>query len=141
MSRRALGAALFAVLAVACSGASATSSATPPIDTSDIHVFSAAVTPGPDGTALVALALHNAARKPDRLVAVSCTCAASAEVRGAPAAGVVLAPDKIVILGPGGPRIVLSGLTAPLSPGGTATIELTFANAAPATTVAEVKTG
>jgi copper(I)-binding protein len=144
MNRRVLGAAMLAVLAVlavACSGASATSSAPPPIDTSDIHVFSAAVTPGPDGTAVVALALHNAATKPDRLVRVSCTCATSAQILDAPAAGVVLAPDKIVILGPGGPRIVLSGLTAPLSPGGTATIELTFAKAAPTTTVAEVKTG
>jgi copper(I)-binding protein len=141
MNRRLLGAAMLAVLAVACSGASATSSATSPIDTSDIHVFSAAVTPGPDGTAVVALALHNAAATPDRLVRVSCTCAASAEILGAPAAGVVLAPDKIVILGPGGPRIVLSGLTAPLSPGGTATIELSFAHSAPTTTVAEVKTG
>ena len=141
MSRRALLAAVLAVLAAACTRGSAATSAPPSIDTSDIHVFSAAVTPAAGDTALVALALHNAAKKPDRLVSVACSCAASAAIRGAPAAGVALPPDKIVILGPGGPRIVLSGLTGPLTPGATATIELTFANAAPTSTVAEVKAG
>ena len=105
-------------------------------------MFSAAVTPRPGTRHVVALALHNAATEAGPAGRGLVHAAPRARRScGAPAAGVVLPPDKIVILGPGGPHIVLSGLTAPLTPGGTATIELTFANAAPTSTVAEVKTG
>jgi len=141
-----------AVLAIAgvlsaCGGASSSSlptdlSGTP---TSEIHVLSPTVMPESGGSADADLALHNAGADPDRLVGVSCTCATAAEIHGGSAAGdagpvdsISLPPDKAVFFGPGGPHIVLLGLTQPLAAGDTVTLSFTFEIADPASAIATV---
>jgi copper(I)-binding protein len=137
-----------AILLAACGGASSPStSATPsiPVSTSEMHAIAATVTPnGQDADA--SLGIHNGTGSPDWLVGVSCTCATAAEIHGAnshgdvgPVAGVPLPPDTVVLFAPGGPHIVLVGLTQPLTTGGTVTLELSFAHAPPTQVVAEIK--
>jgi copper(I)-binding protein len=146
MRRRAAIAAIVFVLA-ACGG-SATSSPPSPASAapaSDIHVFAATVTP--DGEqADVEVAIHNAAATADALTGVSCACATAAEIHGAgphgdigPVESVKLPPNKVVTFAPGGPHIELLALRQPLAAGDTVTLELTFANAPPLSTVAEVR--
>jgi copper(I)-binding protein len=145
--RRAAAVAAIGFVLTACGGTTTSSppssaSAGPP---SDIHVFAATVTP--DGEqADVEIAIHNAATTADALTGVSCACATAAEIHGAgpqgdigPVESVKLPPDKVVTFAPGGPHIELIGLSQPLAPGDTVTLELTFANAPPTSTVAEVR--
>jgi copper(I)-binding protein len=130
----------------ACGGAS---TSLPPdlagTPASEVHVLSPAVTPGGTDNADAELALHNAGSTRDRLVGVSCTCAMAAEIHGGSAAGdagpvdaIPLPPDKVVFFGPGGPHIVLLGLTAPLAAGDTVALSFTFEIAAPTSAVAMV---
>jgi copper(I)-binding protein len=143
------GVALVAVAVVlsAC-GANTAAQSSPSVTAapeSDIHVFAATVTlDGEQGDAEVAI--HNAATSPDALTGVSCTCATAAEIHGGgpsgdpgPVPSVKLPSNKVVTFAPGGPHIVLIGLTQPLAAGDTVTLELTFAHAAPLSTVAEVR--
>ena len=138
--------AVIAVLVTACGGSGGTSLPTDLAGTtSEVHVFSATVTPETADTASAAMALHNAGAESDRLVGVMCTCATGAEIHGGsangdegPVDGVRLPPDTVVIFGPGGPHIVLVGLTQPLHAGDTVTLALTFSNAEPTTAVADV---
>jgi copper(I)-binding protein len=131
----------------ACGGSTTSSPPSPAsaAPASDIHVFAATVTPDGD-QAEVEVAIHNAAATADALTGVSCACATAAEIHGAgpqgdigPVESVKLPPDKVVTFAPGGPHIELIGLSQPLTPGDTVTLELTFANAPPASTVAEVR--
>jgi copper(I)-binding protein len=140
--------AIVAVVAVlsACGGDSSTSLPTDLVGAiSEVHVLSPTVTPEGADTADAALALHNAGATRDRLLGVSCTCATAAEIHGGSAAGdagpvesIALPPDKAVFFGPGGPHIVLLGLTAPLAPGDTVTLSFTFETADPTSAVATV---
>lgn len=131
---------------VACGGATTASLPTDLAGTAaQVHVLSARVTLGAQGTAEASLALHNAGAQTDRLTGVSCTCAIAAELHGASQAGdlgpvdsIALPPDEEVELGSGGPHVVLLGLTQPLAPGDTVTLQLTFETAPPTTAVAEV---
>jgi copper(I)-binding protein len=136
------------VVLTGCGGGSSVSSSTSAAGSpsaSQIHVFSASVTPGGD-EADVSLALHNGETSTDRLTGVSCACATGGEIHGANASGdigpvdsVRLPPDKVVIFAPGGPHIVLIGLHEPLTPGMAVTLELSFATSAPVSVVAPVK--
>jgi copper(I)-binding protein len=88
----------------------------------------------------LALALHNAGTTRDRLLEVSCTCAAGAEIHGGSDAGdtgpvdsIPLPADKAVFFGPGGPHIVLLGITEPLQVGEAVTVSFTFETATPST--------
>ena len=131
----------------ACGGGSSSSlptdlAGTP---TSEVHVLSPTVVPASGGTADADLALHNAGADRDRLVGVSCTCATAAEIHGGSAGGdagpvdsIPLPPDKVVFLGPGGPHVVLLGLTQPLSAGDTVTLSFTFEIADSTSAVATV---
>jgi len=107
---------------------------------SEVHVLAPTVTPEGTDTADLALALHNAGTTRDRLLGVSCTCATAAEIHGGstagdvgPVDGVPLPPDQAVFFGPGGPHIVLLGLTAALQVGDAITVSFTFQTAAPTT--------
>ena len=79
------------------------------------------------------------------MLGVSCTCATAAEIHGGsaagdtgPVSGIPLPPDKVVFFGPGGPHIVLLGVTPALAPGGTVTLSFTFQTSAPTTATATV---
>jgi len=134
-------------LLTACGGGSSTSlptdlSGTP---SAEVHVLSPTIVPESGGTADADLALHNAGAVRDRLIGVSCTCATAAEIHGGSAAGdtgpvdsIPLPPEKAVFFGPGGPHIVLLGLTQPLVAGDTVTLSFTFEIADPASTIATV---
>jgi copper(I)-binding protein len=81
----------------------------------------------------------NAGTAPDTLTGAACACAASAslhktETRGgvsrmAPAGPIALAPGASVTLKPGGLHLMLMGLKAPIKPGDTVRVTLTFAKA------------
>ncbi len=131
----------------ACGGSGSSSSppSTQSVSASDVHVLAPVVTPEGTDTADVALALHNAGTARDRLLGVSCTCATAAEIHGGstagdtgPVSGIPLPPDKAVFFGPGGPHIVLLGVTPALAPGGTVTLSFTFQTSAPTTATATV---
>jgi len=147
MSRRFLAIVAVVALLSACGGGSSDSLATDlaGTTTSEVHVLSPTVTPESADTADAELALHNAGSARDRLIGVSCTCATAAEIHGGSAAGdegpvdsIALPPDKVVFFGPGGPHIVLLGLTAPLAAGDTVTLSFTFETADPTSAVATV---
>lgn len=134
-------------LLTACGGGSSTSLPTDLVGTpsAEVHVLSPTVVPESGGTADANLALHNAGAARDRLVGVSCTCATAAEIHGGSTAGdagpvdsISLPPDKVVFFGPGGPHIVLLGLTQSLAAGDTVTLSFTFEIAEPTTAVATV---
>ena len=145
MIRRWAPLAFAAVLASCGGGASSSTAGGIEGVPAEVHVFAASVTPHGD-EADASLALHNGGDTADRLIGVSCTCAVGAEIHGAdatgdigPVDGVALPPDEVVTFSPGGPHVVLVGLTLPLAPGDTVTLELTFDHAAPAQAVADVK--
>jgi copper(I)-binding protein len=96
----------------------------PTTSVSDVHALAPTVTPEGAHAADFALALHNAGTTRDRLIGVSCTCATGAEIHGGSGAGdtgpidsIPLPADKAVFFGPGGPHIVLVGITEPLQVG------------------------
>jgi copper(I)-binding protein len=130
------------LLLSACGGGSSSSPSTglPTTAASDVHALAPAVTPEGTHTADLALALHNAGSSRDRLLGVSCTCATAAEIHAGSAAGdagpvdsVPLPADKAVFFGPGGPHIVLLGITEPLQVGEAVAVSFTFQTAAPIT--------
>lgn len=135
-------------LLAACRGAGSSGLPSAPaesVSASDVHALAPVVTPAGTDTADVALGLHNAGTTRDRLLGVSCTCATAAEIHGGsaagdtgPVSGIPLPPDKVVFFGPGGPHIVLLGVTQTLAPGGTVTLSFTFETSAPATATATV---
>ncbi len=115
---------------------------------SEVHALAPVVTLGGTDSADVALGLHNAGTTRDRLLGVSCTCATAAEIHGGsaagdtgPVSGIPLPPDKVVFFGPGGPHIVLLGITPALAPGATVTLSFTFQTSAPTTATATVAAG
>jgi periplasmic copper chaperone A len=137
----------FVVLLASCSGGASSSapSLTPGSVASQIDVFAATVTPDGD-SADASFAVHNGSGVQDRLIGVSCACATAAEIHGADATGdlgpvdsVALPPEKVVTFSPGGPHVVLAGLTQPLTPGGTVTLELRFARSPSVQIVADVE--
>jgi copper(I)-binding protein len=142
-ARRAL--ALLGVMGLllsACGGGSSSSPSTqlPVTAASDVHVLAPTVTAEGTHTADLALALHNAGATRDRVLGVSCTCAKAAEIHGGSAAGdagpvdsILLPADQAVFFGPGGPHIVLLGITEPLQVGDAVTVSFTFETAAPIT--------
>jgi copper(I)-binding protein len=135
-------ASVIALLLSACRGESSSSPSTelPAAAVSDVHALAPTVTPEGTHTAELALALHNAGTTRDRLLEVSCTCAAGAEIHGGSDAGdtgpvdsIPLPADKAVFFGPGGPHIVLLGITEPLQVGEAVTVSFTFETATPST--------
>ena len=130
----------------ACAGGSSSAPSTglPTVAVSDVHALAPTVTPEGTRSADLALALHNAGTTRDRLLGVSCTCATGAEIHGGsggdtgPGDSVPLPADKAVFFGPGGPHIVLVGITAPLQVGEAVTVSFTFETAAPITAEAIV---
>jgi len=130
-----------------CGGGASTSLPTDLAGTpaSEVHVLSPTLTPEGGDAADAEFALHNAGSTRDRLVGVSCTCATAAEIHGGSAAGdtgpvdsIALPPDEAVFFGPGGPHVVLLGLTQTPAPGDTVTLSFTFEIAAPTTATATV---
>ena len=86
----------------------------------------------------------------DRLVSVSTPVAGTAEVHETindqgvmkmrPVDGLALVPGKPVTLSPGGYHVMLTGLKAPLKPGDSFPLTLTFEHAAPVTVTVKVET-
>lgn len=146
MSRRVTAVLVLAVVAAACGGGPTTSTATPVItDVSDVHIFAASVeaAPATGGVAQVVADLHNASDARDALVSVACSCGGTATLfePGAtkPATSIALPSQKVVLFGPRGTRIELSGLAQPLAAGSTVTLTFSFQTATPATATAAVK--
>ena len=146
MSRRLLAVATLAVVAAACGGGSTSTATAPAItDTSDIHIFAASVeaAPADGGVAQVVAELHNASDAKDALVSVSCNCGGTATLfepgASKPAASIALPSQKVVLFGPRGARIELSGLAQPLSVGSSVTLTFSFQNATPASATAAVQ--
>ena len=147
-ARRALAlVGVIGILLSACGGGSSSSPSTglPTTVASDVHALAPTVTPEGIHTADLALALHNAGTTRDRLLGVSCTCSTSAEIHSASTAGdagpvdsIPLPADQAVFFGPGGPHIVLVGITEPLQVGEAVTVSFTFETAAPTTAEAIV---
>ena len=146
-ARRALAlVGVIGILLSACGGGSSSSPSTglPTTVASDVHALAPTVTPEGIHTADLALALHNAGMTRDRLLGVSCTCATGAEIHGGsggdtgPGDSFPLPADKAVFFGPGGPYIVLVGITEPLQVGEAVTVSFTFETAAPTTAEAMV---
>jgi copper(I)-binding protein len=92
--------------------------------------------------------LENRGAAAERLTAVSCSCAARAEMHSsgmdaagmmvmAPLDGIDLPPGESHALVPGGEHVMLFGMT--LAPGATATLTLSFASGATATVEAPVR--
>ena len=126
----------------ACGGGSSSSPSTglPTTAVSDVHALAPTVTAEGIHSADLALALHNAGTTRDRLLGISCTCAMGAEIHGGSGAGdtdpvdsIPLPADKAVFFGPGGPHIVLLGITEPLQVGEAVTVSFTFETATPTT--------
>jgi len=143
--KRRVGACVALALAASACGGSTTSSTAPVIaDVSDVHIFAASVEAAPTGdVAQVVADLHNASNAKDAVVSVSCSCGGTAMLfePGAtkPAASIALPPQKVVLFGPRGARIELSGLSQPLSAGSTVNLMFSFQTAAPASATAAVR--
>jgi copper(I)-binding protein len=142
--KRRVAVAIVLVFAVSCGGGSSSPYAPSAIaDVSDIHVFSASVEPGTGGVVQVVADLHNAADAKDALVSVSCSCGGTATLYadGAtkPTSSIALPSQKVVLFGPKGARIQLTGLAQPLSSLTTVTLTFSFANAAPASATAAIQ--
>jgi copper(I)-binding protein len=144
--KRRVGACIALALTAAACGGSATSSTSPTIvDESNVHVFAASVeaAPASGGAAQVVADLHNASDAKDALVSVSCSCGGTATLfeQGAttPATSIALPSQKVVLFGPRGARIELSGLGQPLTVGSTVDVTFSFETATPALATAVVK--
>jgi copper(I)-binding protein len=142
--RRALLACLVAAVAVACGGGSSTVSPSTELP-SIVHVFSSSFTSTGAASALITMAVHNAATTDDRLESVTCTCSATVRIveprtsgGTEPVRSVELPPNEVVLMGPHGPHVTLTNLTPAPAPGSTLTLELHFAHATPTTTVVAV---
>jgi copper(I)-binding protein len=133
-----------ALVAAACGG-SMTSTTPPVTDVSDVHIFAASVEAAPPsgGVVQVVADLHNASDAKDALVSVSCSCGGTATLfePGAtkPATSIALPSQKVVLFGPRGARIELSGLAQPLAVGSTVGLTFSFQTAAPASATAAVQ--
>ena len=136
----------FALAAAACGGSTTSTTTSAVADTSDVHVFAASVETAPaNGDAAQVVAdLHNASDTADALVSVSCSCGGTAMLfePGAtkPATSIALPPQKLVLFGPRGARIELSGLAQPLTLGSTVNLTFSFETTTPASATAAVKT-
>ena len=144
--RRRVGACIALTLAAAACGGSTTSSTSSTItDVSDVHVFGASVeaAPAAGGVAQVVADLHNASDAKDALVSVTCSCGGTATLfaSGAakPATSILLPSQKVVLFGPRGARIELSGLAQPLMVGSTVNLTFSFKTTTPATATAAVQ--
>jgi copper(I)-binding protein len=133
------------VAAVACGGSSS-AAGVPTQLPSIVHVFSSSYdSTGPD-RARITMAMHNAATSDDRLESVTCSCMATVRIVAPqpsgvgtdPVRSVDLPPNDVVLMGPHGPHVILTGLTPVPAAGSTITLELHFAHATPATTVVAV---
>ena len=102
----------------------------------------------PEGSAgQLDTSLHNAGDTPDRLVSITCACAKVVQIHdvgdggrpGPVVSSVKLPPQQIVFFGPNGMQILLTGLTAPLSRGGTVDLLFSFEVAPDASIVAKVR--
>jgi copper(I)-binding protein len=143
--KRRVGACIALTVAAACGG-SATSSTSPAIaDASDVHVFAASVeaAPAAGGVAQVVADLHNASDAKDALVSVSCSCGGTATLfepsAAKPATSIPLPSQKVVMFGPRGARIELSGLAQPLMAGSTVNLTFSFQTTTPAVATAVVQ--
>lgn len=136
--------ACLAAVAAACGGGSSTARPSAELP-SIVHVFSASYTATGAASALITMAVHNAASTDDRLESVTCTCSATVRIvepRSSggtePVRSVDLPPNQVVLLGPHGPHVTLTNLSPTPAPGSTMTLKLHFAHATPATTVVAV---
>jgi copper(I)-binding protein len=134
------------VLSAAACGGPTTSSAAPAIsDVSDVHIFAASVVAASASgdAAQVVADLHNASDTKDALVSVSCSCGGTAMLfePGAtqPATSITLPSQKVVLFGPRGARIQLSGLAQPLAVGTTVNLTFSFQTTSPASATAGVQ--
>jgi copper(I)-binding protein len=141
-----VGAWIALALAAAACGGSATSSTAPAIvDESNVHVFAASVeaAPASGGAAQVVADLHNASDAKDALVLVSCSCGGTATLfepgASKPTTSIALPSQKVVLFGPRGARIELSGLGQPLTLGSTVNLTFSFETTTPASATAVVK--
>lgn len=131
--------------AAACGGSTTSSTASAIGDVSDVHIFAASVdaASGSGDVAQVVADLHNASDARDALVSVACSCGGTATLfePGAtkPATSIALPSQKVVLFGPRGTRIELSGVAQPLAAGSTVTLTFSFQTATPATATAAVK--
>jgi copper(I)-binding protein len=144
MNRRMVALVAIALAAAACNG-STTSTTSPAITDSEVHIFAASVEAAPPsgGVAQVVADLHNASDAKDALVSVSCSCGGTATLfePGAtkPATSIALPSQKVVLFGPRGARIELSGLAQPLAVGSTVTLTFSFQTTTPASATAAVQ--
>jgi len=143
--RRRVGACIaLALAASACSGSTTSSTAPAIVDQSNVHIFAASVeaAPASGGAAQVVADLHNASDAKDALVSVSCSCGGTATLfepgAAKPASSIALPSQKVVLFGPRGARIELSGLGQPLTVGSTVTLTFSFETTTPASATAVV---
>jgi copper(I)-binding protein len=145
MNRWVVAIVALALGAAACSGSSTSATSSAIADVSDVHIFAANVEAAPPagGVAQVVADLHNASNAKDALVSVSCSCGGTATLfePGAtkPATSIVLPSQKVVLFGPRGARIELSGLAQPLTVGSTVTLTFSFLTTTPASATAAVE--
>jgi copper(I)-binding protein len=145
MRRRFFACTVLALVAAGCGGGSTTSAASAITDESDVHIFAASIEAAPSkgGVAQVVADLHNASDAKDALVSVACSCGGTATLfePGAtePATSIPLPSQKVVLFGPRGARIELSGLAQPLTVGSTATLTFSFETTTPASATAAVQ--
>lgn len=134
-----------ALTAAACGGSTTSSTSSAIADVSDVHIFAASVeaASGGSGIAQVVADLHNASDTKDALVSVSCSCGGTATLFGPdatkPATSIALPSQKVVLFGPRGARIELSGLAQPLTVGSTVNLTFSFETTTPASATAAVK--
>ena len=134
-----------ALTAAACGGSTTSSTSSAIADVSDVHIFAASVeaASGGSGIAQVVADLHNASDAKDALVSVSCSCGGTATLfepdATKPATSIALPSQKVVLFGPRGARIELSGLAQPLTVGSTVNLTFSFETTTPASATAAVK--
>jgi len=139
---RATAIAALLLLTAACGGGTTTTAGRSSTELpSLVHVFSASAATAGGGTIVVTMAVHNAASTADRLLSVTCTCSGTAAIvrpsgsGTVPVKAVALPSNEVVLMGPHGPHVVLSGVSPAPPAGSTLTLQLHFAHASPATTV------
>jgi copper(I)-binding protein len=145
MKRRVGACIAITLAAVACGGSTTSITSSTITDVSDVHVFAASVeaAPAAGGLAQVVADLHNASDAKDALVSVSCSCGGTAALfepgAAKPATSIPLPSQKVVLFGPRGARIELSGLAQPLTVGSTVNLTFSFQTTSPATATAAVQ--